>query len=462
MHKAMLLAIAAAAGWAQPLTPCEPPQIAPTVLCGFVSAPADHARPDGAAIRLRVLVLKATQPDPAPDPLVYLAGGPGSPATASAAPLSAEFAALRRRRDIVLIDQRGTGDSVPYNCSLTGPDGRPAALTSLQLSPQLVEICAKGPGAAAGAPPGMDARLFTTAQAADDVASVAAALGYPQVNLYGVSYGTRLGLVFLNRHPDLVRTLSLQGVVLPDAPIPVTASEATQRAIERIVEDCERDAACSSSYPRFRQQLVSILTERSRPLLASAVTAVLYSAAASAGLPAAVAAASEGDSSRLLNLASGAGTGAPAAMSNGVYLSILCAEDTPFITPADLERLARDTLAGDTTVRALMRTCSPWPRGAVAESDRALPTAARPVLLISGELDPVTPPGEAQRAADRLPDARHVILRGTGHAGAANACATAMVTQFVELAGAAGVETGCAASWSRPRFEGPLLPPPPR
>lgn len=462
MHKAMLLAAAAAAGWAQPLVPCQPPQIAPPVLCGFLSAPADHVRTEGASIRLRVMVLKATSPDPAPDPLVYLDGGPGSPATASAAALAAQFAALRRRRDIVLIDQRGTGGSVPYNCSLTAPDGRPAALTSPQLSLQLVEICARGPGAVAGAPPGMDARLFTSAQAADDLASVAAALGYSQLNLYGVSYGTRLGLVFLNRHADLVRTLSLQGVVLPDAPIPLTASEATQRAIERTMEDCERDAACSSSYPEFRQQLASILTQRSQPVLANAITAVLYSAAASASLPAAVAAAWEGDSSRLLSLATGAGARGTAAMSNGVYLSILCAEDTPFITPADLDRLARDTLAGDATVRALMRTCAPWPRNVVAEPDRALPTVARPVLLISGELDPVTPPGEAQRAADRLPASRHVILRGTGHAGAANACATAMVTEFVELADAARVDAACAASSSRPRFEAPLLPPPPR
>lgn len=462
---ALLLGLATAAA-AQQLSPCEPPNVPGPVLCGFIEAPADHAKPDSPTLRLRVVVLKATESGAASDPFLYLAGGPGAAATDTAAPLAEQFAALRRHRDIVLIDQRGTGDSVPYNCTLTATDGRPAALTSSLLPPQMIEVCAKGPGPLSGAPTGTDARLFTTAQSADDLASVAAALGYGQLNLYGVSYGTRLGLVFLNRHPGLVRTLALQGVVLPNEPIPVSATWATQQALNRLMDDCKADSLCAGSFPEFRRQLTTLLTERTQQsgVLSGAVTAALYSTKASAALPAAVAEAAQGNYRRLLSLAGSTGAGGTGAantggMSNGVYLSILCAEDTPFITDADLDRLARQTFAGDGTVRALMRTCQPWPRGAVAEEDRRIPSAAKPVLLLSGEVDPITPPDQAQEAADTLPASRHVILKGTGHAGAANDCAVEMVMQLVDSADPARVGAACAAAGARPRWVTPLPEP---
>ncbi len=466
--RAALFFVFAIGAAAQQLTPCHPPNVPEPVLCGFIDAPADHTKPDSPLLRLRVVVLKATGPDAAPDPFLYLAGGPGAAATDSAAPLSDQFAALRRRHDIVLIDQRGTGDSVPYNCSLTASDGRPAALTSSLLEPQMIEICAKGPGPLSGAPIGTDARLFTTAQSADDIASVAAALGYPQLNLYGVSYGTRLGLVFLKRHADLVRTLALQGVVLPNEPIPVTGSRAMQQAIERLIGDCEADAPCAEAFPELRQQLTELLTQRTQggTVLSNAVHVVLYSTKVSAGLPAAVVEAARGNYSGLLALASGTGAANTERVSNGVYLSILCAEDTPYVTATDLDRLARETFAGDDTVRALMRTCQPWPQGAVTDADRQLPTAAKPVLLISGEMDPITPVDQAQLAAGKLPASRLVLLKGTGHSGAANDCAVAMIGQLVAEAAASRIDATCAEAGSRPRwvtpFPEPLAPEPPR
>jgi pimeloyl-ACP methyl ester carboxylesterase len=143
-----------------------------------------------------------------------------------------------------------------------------------------------------------------------------------------------------------------------------------------------------------------------------------------------------------------------------LYLSILCAEDTPFITEEDLAQLKRETLAGDGTVRALMRTCAPWPQGQVDAASRELPTGAKPVLLISGELDPITPVSQAAMAAEALPASRHVVMRATGHSGAANPCAVGMIEHFIEAGAADQVDDACAEQSRRPRWVTPLPEPP--
>jgi pimeloyl-ACP methyl ester carboxylesterase len=418
------------------MEPCTLERVPGPLLCGFREVPADHNNLEGPKIKLRVVVLKATGPVSLADPLVYLAGGPGGAATEDAPQLAERFAKVRERRDILLVDQRGTGQSARYDCVFNAP-GQGQSLASETFPLEAIERCAKSAS--------IPAQLFTTAQSADDLALAAAGLGYDALNLYGVSYGTRLALVFAARHPAQVRSLSLQGAVHPSAPIPLTGTLALQRSLDLLFTACERDPGCAGEYPNVREQLTRMLRRfpDGRAVLTSALMAALSSAATASRLPAII---DSGKVADLLSLASGAGGGGP--LASGVYLSIICGEDVPLLRPEDLERAA-NTVIGDASLRGLMRTCAPWPHAPVLNQ---LPESSVPALLISGEIDPITSPDQAQQLAAALSQSRHIILRATGHTGAANLCATGMIAQFIETANAAAIDTACASATERPPF----------
>ncbi len=419
-------ALAQAAPQAAPeLKPCDLPGVIGDSLCGEVEVPADHNNTDGKTLRLRVVVLPATETAD-PDPVVYLAGGPGASAIASAGALSDRLRELRRTHDLVFIDQRGTGGSVPYNCRMVTDDGRTASLGSPSFPQELIEQCGKGPE-------GYPSRLFTTWQAADDLAAATSALGYDRLNLYGVSYGTRLGLVFLNRHPDRVRTLTVQSVVLPSLPIPLAGTLAAEGSLQRLLADCRADARCQEAFPDLAEETQQLLSrgDESGFVFNTAVTAALYDPRISAGLPAAIHQAAQNQYQPLLNLAAGSRNDSGATgLASGAYLAVLCTEDVPFIDEADLTAAA-ETMFTDRNLRGLMGTCSAWPKVELPVTARELPDADAPVLLIAGELDPVTSAEQAELAAERLPNSRLIVLRATGHSGASNDCAVDLLTQFV-------------------------------
>src|SRR5690606_4668082 len=183
--------------------------------CGWLTVPEDGNQPQGRSIRLHVAIIPALRLQPAADPLYIISGGPGQAASEMYLNMAPAFARIRRDRDIVVVDQRGTGRSQRLDCAF--PDEQ--ALTAADELQQTTQQCI-------GSLPG-DVRCYTTSIAVQDLDAVRAALGHARINLYGVSYGTRVAQHYMRRHPERVRSAILDGVVPADLPLgPTIATDA--------------------------------------------------------------------------------------------------------------------------------------------------------------------------------------------------------------------------------------------
>jgi pimeloyl-ACP methyl ester carboxylesterase len=378
-----------------PLDPCTVPGSAETVRCGRLSVPEDRAKPDGRRIDLRVIVIPAIKPDPAMAPLYDLAGGPGLPAAAAADFYLTMGQAYRQARDVVLVDQRGTGASAPLNCpELAG--------TGTTYPDAAVRACRDRLAKQA------NLSRYTTADTVADLQAVRAALGHEKVDLFGISYGTRLALAWIAAEPDAVRSAVLVGTVTEDARPPLWHAKHAQDTLDAVFADCRTDAACAAAYPNLSGAWVTLLarpdfdgTARERLRTSMVATPGLRSLPmritqmAAAGPPPAA---------------------APAGPSpaDGLYLSVTCAEDVPWITPADRAAATGGTFVGTYRIDRQAAACSIWD---VAPRKVAYPQGASdvPVLFIAGERDYVTPVAWANAVASRFPRSRVISIPSLGH-----------------------------------------------
>jgi pimeloyl-ACP methyl ester carboxylesterase len=464
-----------AAAQALQLESCRLPGLSSPARCGTVSRPLDPARPDAGRIELRVAVLPAVARLKRPDPVLFIAGGPGQSAVELAGVASSLFVRLQRRRDVVLVDQRGTGGSRPLECpgDRRGLASRPLA-EEFDRDARLAELAACR--AAHQAAPATDLRMFTTALAVDDLEAVRQALGVAAWNVVGVSYGTRVGLELMRVHPHSVRRLVLDGVVAPDRSLPRAAAADARRALDAVWQACEADAACRQRHPALRAQWQALLGDLPRRVevahpktgrlesfvldrdaLLGMVRSVLYAPALAAGLPHAVGEAAAGRLGALVGLAAaqdlGTGRG---AVASAMHFSVVCSEDLPSgraAAPAG-EATADPGEFGDSLESLYQRVCADWPRGMVPEGFRRVGPAPAAVLALSGGADPVTPPASAERVVQALgPRARHIVVPQAGHGLLALPCLRDAVFRFVEAAddtAALAVEGGCADEVPRP------------
>src|SRR5688572_8221137 len=234
------------------LTPCEVPGVTEKVLCGTYQVFEDRAARKGRQITLKVVVFPATGPTREPDPFVYIPGGPGSSATEDAPGIAQVFAAIRTRRDMVFIDQRGTGGSHPLDCKLFDP-ANPQSYLGHFFPLEDVRKCRQELETKA------NLKLYTTPIAMDDLDEVRAALGYERLNLFGGSYGTRAALVYLKRHPKSVRTVTLQGVAPTNQFMPRDFAAVNERALQGIIAECAGDEACNKAFPNLREETKAVL-----------------------------------------------------------------------------------------------------------------------------------------------------------------------------------------------------------
>jgi pimeloyl-ACP methyl ester carboxylesterase len=446
------------------LHPCASSEGPTDAYCGGLDVFEDRAARSGRTIRLAIVVLPSVSSDVHADPLIFLAGGPGQAAAQMASLVQPMFRKVQRTRDIVLVDQRGTGKSNPLNCraggdtlrDLTEPDGRAVEL--------LQRCLARLPG---------DPRLYTTNIAMDDLDDVRAYLGYDRVNLYGGSYGTRAALVYLRRHPERVRSVVLDGVAPMDMKLPVYTARDAQRALDRLFADCEKDAACRAAYPALPERTARLFArldampprvtvphprtgvaeeiEVTSKVVASIVFTALYAPLTASILPSLIERAEHDDFQGLLALAF-AGESTTGGMSLGMQLSVLCSEDGPRYTPADIEREAAGTLFGTRLLTGQVAACRFWPKGNVDPAYYAPVMSDVPALVLSGELDPVTPPVWGAAVARHLKNGRHVVMPATGHGTAATACGNRIVSDFIDSANAATLDTACVRTVRRPGF----------
>jgi len=473
-----VLTTATAIVGAQPATPAEAPTgLAPCTIqgvpgeakCGTHKVWEDREAKQGRQIELSIIVLAALDSNKRPDPFFMLQGGPGDAPSFNARFYSRVFAGIRRTRDLVLVDLRGTGKSAALLCPELSTPRSNGVYDADLLSVQAVRACRTRLEKTA------DLRFYTTEIVVDDLEEVRQALGYGPINLYGTSYGSRVAQVYLRRHPTALRAVSMKGIVPASMAMPETHARAGEDAWRLLAARCAKDANCQAAYPTldadFRQLLARLdkepplLTvpadanraaatiEVTRGLFAEAFRNVLYTPEGSAGAPGQVRQLLAGDTRALAETAlAGRTILGGERLAAGFFLSVTCTEDVPFLSPK-ADAMATGTFGGTYRLEQQRAACKEWTRGTVSASHRQPTRSAVPALLLSGEFDPVTPPSGAEEVVRGLSNGLHVVIRNNGHPiGNAEACIGRMIGEFLDRGTAEGLDQRCAVENPAPPF----------
>ena len=457
------------------LQPCEVPGgnegKKEKVLCGTYEVFENRTLKSGRRITLKIVVFPATGQDKAADPLFYIPGGPGSSATEDAPYVAQQYAKIRERRDLVFVDQRGTGGSYPLNCDFFNPSDLQSYLGYWNPLED-VRKCREQLEAKA------DLRLYVTSIAMDDLDDVRAALGYKQINIIGGSYGTRAAQDYLKRHGKHVRSVILHGVSPTSQLMPRDFPQHTERALNGVLDECAADEACRAAFPNLRAEVKTVLerllrgpvevevksapnsekttrVKLSRDLSGEAVRYMLYQSGAASRIPLFLHLAAQGNYAPLAESAIFYRRQIVATGSNGMYLSVTCAEDLPWIKAGEGERNGENTFLGDYRLRQQREACALWARGEIPK-DYAAPTRSNlPVLILTGEWDPVTPPIYGETAARYLPNSLHIIVPSGGHGfGGLEGldCISKLTVDFINKGSVKGLDTSCVKGIRRKGF----------
>ena len=415
--------------------------------CGSVTVPEDPESPHGASVALRVAVLPSTT-KPAAGALFYLEGGPGGAATDAALQVNDLFAQVQRTRDVVLVDQRGTGGSAALRC----PPGRVGAADATAVTRYLAR-CFSRLGSRATS-------LLTTAVAADDLDAVRRALGYGRIDVYGVSYGATLGQELMRRHPDAVRSAVLDGASLPGVHVFQAESRNAQRSLDAILARCAVVPGCRRAYPHTRDELTRLLRSRPRRVTVESGTVELTSAdiaetvavlsetpVGAAAIPYTIDEAARGNFVPLTHVfAADVGTLLDPRARLAMTWVILCSEPWAAADAGATTRAARGYFGPAAVARArlLDRACRDVPRGR-EPADAAEGASSRiPVLFLAGSADPLDPPANLRGWRRTFPKGRLVVVPGAGHGVLDEGCTAALLARFVARGSAAGLDASCA------------------
>lgn len=430
---------------------------------GFASAQAECARfqvaenpqqPQGRRIQLAVTLLAARNAKPGADVVTMLAGGPGQSAVDAYFSVQPVLEALRADRHLLLLDQRGTGNSNRLACAM--PDWRDDTVPSAADMSRMAQDCLRSYEGRA------DARWYTTTDAIRDLEALRVVTGVSQFNLIGGSYGTRVALEYLRRFPQAVRSVVLDGVVPPELPLLQDHARNLDEALDKLALRCAEDPGCKARYghplrtirtllqdlrrqprlvayhhPRTHQAKLGKLTA---PLLQLFVRLFSYSPEAMSVLPLLVDEAVKGRPQALMAQVETIAGSLGEQLAHGMELSVSCTEDAPF-----LRRRAEDaqTVLGGDLGDLIAAQCSVWPRGTLPADFKAPVKSDKPVLILSGELDPVTPPRYGDQVMKTLGRSRHLVARGAGHIAMERGCLPRLVKQFVAGADAAALDASC-------------------
>lgn len=463
------LLIAALAPPAQAAEPaaCRLRGVEHEALCGVVRRALDPARPQGPQIDVHYAVLPALARNKKPDPVFFFVGGPGQSAIELAPQIATLLGRFTNRRDIVLVDQRGTGKSASLACEPDDPAQPLAEQFDLKRQRERQSACLERLKAL----PHGDLRFYTTPIAMADADAVRAALGAEQVNIVGGSYGTRAALEYQRVFPQHVRRAVIDGVAPPDMVLPASFSPDNQAALDALFEACAKSRECDAREPRLAERwralrgtlprpvtLTHPLTGRSESvaltpeLLLGMVRAPLYAPALAAALPSAIGDATRGRFEPLAGLAMAFSGGRRAPqIAAGMHFAIVCAEDFPRLAQAT-DRPGADF--GEAFADVYREACPRIARGEVPAAFYELRAAQSATLVLSGGIDPVTPPRHGERVAKALgPLARHVVVPQAGHGVMGIGCMRDVLYRFVDAASdaeALKVDAGCVTSIPRP------------
>lgn len=446
------------------LEPCRLEGIAREVACGRIDVPENRAEPGGRQIGIRFAVVPAMAKRKAADPVFVLAGGPGQAATRVAGQVQPLLAEVNAARDIVYVDQRGTGGSHPLTCE------RPERLVPVReaidsaLGLKRLRECLRGLDA--------DTRRYATWIAMQDLDAVRAALGYETINLWGASYGTRAALEYLRQFPQRVRSVVLDGVAPPDMALPASFAVDADAALDRLLAACAADASCNARHPTLGADIDRLLEAAragltvdvahpvtgqretvvfDRAALAALLRAPLYLPSLAAVLPYALARAAADDFAPLVALSTALSGPAGGNLAEAMHFAVICAEDMPKVDGAAAAAAAR-TRFGDGILAQYRDACALLPPADVPAAFYDIAAADVPVLILSGGADPATPPRHAEAVARRLPRALHVVAPNLGHGVSGQGCGPDLLTRFIRQADFEGIDAACLERLPAPTF----------
>ncbi|WP_376695588.1 alpha/beta hydrolase [Wenzhouxiangella sp. EGI_FJ10305] len=425
-----------------------------SALCGTLSVPENPEQPEGRQLELAFAVKQARASNALADPVVFLAGGPGQSARDALPIVQSALRELNRERDLIFLDQRGTGGSNALECSFDDQG-------ELWLEPDWDEVnqqlrnCLDEWDA--------DVRLYTTPQGAADLEALRKAYGFESLNLVGGSYGTRMAQVYLRNYPERVRSVVLDGVVPTRLALGSEHAVMLDRALEKLFGDCSNDDDCAATFPRLSEAFAELKARYredgpdivvthprtgegidlrfTRDVLAGALRFLAYNPESQMMIPYLVhEAASTGSPARLASQAMIVSDQMNDMIAIGLNFAVGCSEDWP-VWPKDVDQ--SETLLGDSMTEIYEQVCDWWPVGDTPADFHQPFDADVPVLLLSGELDPVTPPEYGEEAAEQYSDSRHLVADGRGHIVLTNPCMSSIATEFVREASMGGLDIEC-------------------
>ena len=428
--------------------------------CATFTVAENPDEPQGRKIDLYVARIASLSPAPADDPLVLIAGGPGGSTVDMYLGLARAFNSVLDERDILLLDQRGTGRSQPLSCSLE-------MMSSIEIEPTLQE----SHDAAVDCLEQLqgDPRYYTTSVAVRDLEALRIATGYASFNLYGVSYGTRVAQHFLRRYPDSTRSVVIDGVVPPTLALGPDIALNAQRTLDSIFERCGKNVDCEAAFPDLQQSFerLGALLKKTPPkvryadpisgeadeitlqygTLAVVARLLSYAPETAALLPLTLSQAAKGEYAGLTSQAVGILKNLSSSLSYGMHNSVVCTEDAPHYDNINVAALAQTYLGAD-QVSAIQAICEAWPTGVADEDIKSPLTSAKPVLLLSGEFDPITPPAYAAQAQKGFSNSHHFVAPGQGHGIISRGCVPRVVAHFIaeaDIESTVDTEDGCIA-----------------
>ncbi|MBA6252381.1 alpha/beta fold hydrolase [Colwellia sp. MB3u-55] len=441
---------------------CHLKGIKSQVQCGTLQVPENYSLPKGEKITINFAVLPAIDSSQNKKPLMFLAGGPGQASVELAAHIFSTFGEIKKSHDIILVDQRGTGKSHPLSCDENEVINAYEIIPE-DFSPQEIKDCiAQFKG---------DLSQYNSENAIRDFDAVRVALGHEKINIYGGSYGTRAALVYMRLFPDALNSVVLDSVGPIEVPIG-TFGQSSARSFNLLLENCQQDESCNSAYPSLKDDFTAVIAQLeqapvnlkiahprlgtktdfvlSRSKFISNLRMQLYSMQTRTLVPLVIHQAFLGNYQPMIGLIAMSEGGM--GMYVGLTLNIVCNEDFPKITTEMFAGDANNTFGGNDSHSAWLQACPLWPKYSVSDDFYQSVTANIPTLILSGNLDPVTPPSNGDESAKTLPNNHHIVSKNSAHIVASTPCGIEIVNEFLTTLDPNDLDESCLAELKSETF----------
>ena len=425
------------------------------VKCGVINVPSNYNKPEYAQLTINFAVLPAIDSTKNKAPLMFLAGGPGQAAVELASHIYNGFTEIRKTRDIILVDQRGTGKSHPLQCD----EPKKAKLYSIipeEFDKAEVLTCVDK------LQKNNNLSQFTSENAIRDFDEVRKALGHKKINLYGGSYGTRAALVYMRLFPESLNRVILDSVGPVEVPIGLFGLSSA-RSFEMLIANCKVEKTCHNAYPNLANEYEDVIKRLTHSTVSLSVThprlgtqtpfilskgkfigtllTSLYSIETRSMLPLVIHQAYKNNYQPLLGLIASTDDGMN--MYVGLHFNIVCNEDMPRITPEMIQNDKKNTFGKGETHKSWQVACPLWPKYHV-DKNFAQPVIANiPTLILSGDLDPVTPPSNGDKSAATLPNNHHIVSKNSAHIVASTVCGVSIVNEFLNTLSPKNIDDSC-------------------